>query len=209
MSGSGHSVSYQISVNSSEDMICDQYRKADCHSETCARVWVWEASKAQLWYVLRGIEPLSSRPATCLQHCLFCKALKRRVPHGQDSQAKTSMPCLRKLLRKSSCTQRSGSSRPCSNKIPEAICGTTSPSAIRPSQLLHTNIKMSEHTEAGHRWATVTPGDRSGILYIITFLSFTYSSITFLTRCLIKRHMLGIDDVANTLAQVSSASISG
>ncbi|KAH7385411.1 hypothetical protein DE146DRAFT_621468 [Phaeosphaeria sp. MPI-PUGE-AT-0046c] len=63
---------------------------------------------------------------------------------------------------------------------------------------------MASPPDFGHRWATITPDDRSGVLYIIAFLSFTYSSITFLTRCFIKRHMLGIDDAANALAQVAN-----
>jgi hypothetical protein len=57
--------------------------------------------------------------------------------------------------------------------------------------------------EYGHRWTTVTANDRSGILYIVTFLNFTYSSLTFVTRCFIKWHMLGLDDAAIFLAQAS------
>ncbi|KAF1850648.1 uncharacterized protein K460DRAFT_391103 [Cucurbitaria berberidis CBS 394.84] len=57
--------------------------------------------------------------------------------------------------------------------------------------------------EAGHRWAIVTPDDRSGVLYIVAFLAFTYSSLTFLARCFIKWHVLGFDDAAMALAQVA------
>jgi hypothetical protein len=58
--------------------------------------------------------------------------------------------------------------------------------------------------EKGYRWARITPDDHSGILYIITFLGFTYTSMTFLTRLLIKWRMLGLDDVAMLVAQVLS-----
>lgn len=62
---------------------------------------------------------------------------------------------------------------------------------------------MSNTTvESGYRWATVTPDDRSGVLYIVAFLSFTYSSLTFLARGFIKWHVLGFDDTAMVLAQV-------
>lgn len=56
----------------------------------------------------------------------------------------------------------------------------------------------------GYRWARITPDDHSGTLYIVTFLGFTYSSLTFLTRLLIKWHMLGLDDLAMLAAQVRS-----
>ncbi|KAH7071991.1 hypothetical protein BKA63DRAFT_544444 [Paraphoma chrysanthemicola] len=56
----------------------------------------------------------------------------------------------------------------------------------------------------GHRWGNVTPDDRSGILYITAFLSFTYSSITFITRCFIKWRLLGLDDAAALAAQIAS-----
>jgi hypothetical protein len=65
---------------------------------------------------------------------------------------------------------------------------------------------MDPPLEVGHRWATVTANDRSGILYIVTFLGFTYSSLTFVTRCFIKWHMLGLDDAAMFLAQASNPS---
>jgi hypothetical protein len=56
----------------------------------------------------------------------------------------------------------------------------------------------------GYRWATVTPDDRSGILYIVVFLSFTYSSITFIARGFIKWLVLGLDDAAALVAQASN-----
>jgi hypothetical protein len=59
----------------------------------------------------------------------------------------------------------------------------------------------------GHRWATVTPDDRSGILYVVAFLNFTYSSITFITRYFIKWHVLGRDDAAAFAAQVSNPQV--
>lgn len=58
--------------------------------------------------------------------------------------------------------------------------------------------------EDENRWARVTPDDHSGTLYIVTFLGLTYSSVTFLTRLLIKWHMLGLDDLAMLFAEVSS-----
>ncbi|KAH6638746.1 hypothetical protein C7974DRAFT_421421 [Boeremia exigua] len=53
------------------------------------------------------------------------------------------------------------------------------------------------------RWAHIAPNDRSGTLYIVTFLGFTYSSLTFLARVWIKWHMLGLDDLAMLLAQIA------
>lgn len=61
----------------------------------------------------------------------------------------------------------------------------------------------SSPSDSGYRWATVTANDRGGTLYIIAFLSFTYSSLTFITRCFIKWHVLGLDDAAAFVAQVS------
>jgi hypothetical protein len=58
---------------------------------------------------------------------------------------------------------------------------------------------------AGNRWQIVTPDDRSGVLYIVVFLSFTYTSITFITRCFIKWRVLGLDDAAICAAQVSES----
>jgi hypothetical protein len=65
---------------------------------------------------------------------------------------------------------------------------------------------MSETLEDGYRWARITPEDRSGILYIVTFLAFTYTSLTFLTRIFIRWRMLGLDDAAMLIAQVWSSS---
>ena len=56
--------------------------------------------------------------------------------------------------------------------------------------------------ETGYRWASVTPDDQSGILYIVAFLAFTYSALTFIARGFIKWRVLGLDDAAMTLAQV-------
>ncbi|KAH3906018.1 hypothetical protein HBH56_212200 [Parastagonospora nodorum] len=58
--------------------------------------------------------------------------------------------------------------------------------------------------DTGYRWATVTADDRSGILYIVAFLTFTYSSLTTITRCFIKWHVLGLDDAAALGAQFTS-----
>lgn len=56
----------------------------------------------------------------------------------------------------------------------------------------------------GYRFAIVTPEDRSGIVYVVAFLGFTYSSLTFITRCLIKWRVVGLEDFAMLLAQVCS-----
>ncbi|CAO2653631.1 Nn.00g030420.m01.CDS01 [Neocucurbitaria sp. VM-36] len=58
--------------------------------------------------------------------------------------------------------------------------------------------------ETGYRWASITPDDHSGILYIVTFLAFTYSGLTFIARCFIKWRVLGLDDAAMLLAQIAS-----
>ena len=55
-----------------------------------------------------------------------------------------------------------------------------------------------------HRWASITDDDHSGTLYIVMFLGLTYSGITFLTRLLIKWHMLGLYDLAMVFAEVLS-----
>lgn len=57
--------------------------------------------------------------------------------------------------------------------------------------------------DRSYRWADITDGDQSGVLYIVTFLSFTYTSLTFLARIFIKWRVLGLDDAAMLLAQVS------
>jgi hypothetical protein len=64
---------------------------------------------------------------------------------------------------------------------------------------------MSVALPGEYRWTRLTADDQSGILYIVTFLSFTYTSLTFLTRVLIKWRMLGLDDAAMLVAQVSSS----
>jgi hypothetical protein len=56
----------------------------------------------------------------------------------------------------------------------------------------------------GYRFATVTPEDSSGIVYVVAFLGFTYSSLTFIARCFIKWRVVGLDDLAMLLAQVCS-----
>ncbi|KAJ4373523.1 hypothetical protein N0V86_007664 [Didymella sp. IMI 355093] len=53
-----------------------------------------------------------------------------------------------------------------------------------------------------YRWARITPDDHSGAVYIVTFISFTYGSLTFLTRLLIKWHLLGLDDLVMLAAQM-------
>lgn len=67
---------------------------------------------------------------------------------------------------------------------------------------------MSDSANTGYRWTTVTPADRSGILYIVTVLGFMYTSIAFLTRVTIKWHLLGLEDGAMLVAQVSSLHLS-
>jgi len=63
---------------------------------------------------------------------------------------------------------------------------------------------MPDLANAGYRWTAVTPADRSGILYIVTVLGFIYTSIVFATRVVIKWRILGLDDGAMLVAQVSS-----
>lgn len=58
--------------------------------------------------------------------------------------------------------------------------------------------------DRSYRWADITDGDQSGVLYIVTFLSFTYTSLTFLARIFIKWRVLGLDDAAMLLAQVAN-----
>ncbi|KAF2846507.1 hypothetical protein T440DRAFT_372729, partial [Plenodomus tracheiphilus IPT5] len=55
-----------------------------------------------------------------------------------------------------------------------------------------------------YRFARVSSDDHRGALYIVTFLTFTYTSITFLTRVFIKWLKLGLDDAAMLAAQVSN-----
>jgi hypothetical protein len=61
---------------------------------------------------------------------------------------------------------------------------------------------MADVLVPGYRFATVSSDDHGGILYIVAFLTFTYSSITFLTRCAIKWQVFGFDDWATCVAQV-------
>ena len=61
---------------------------------------------------------------------------------------------------------------------------------------------MADLSPAGYRSATVTQEDHRGVIYIATFLAFTYYNLTFLTRCFIKWHMFGLEDWAVVVAQV-------
>jgi hypothetical protein len=63
---------------------------------------------------------------------------------------------------------------------------------------------MSTSPQNGHRWAGIVSDDYSGALYVVTFLSFTYTSTTVLARVLIKSDVLGIDDGTMVVAQVCS-----
>ncbi|CAI9634084.1 unnamed protein product [Alternaria burnsii] len=63
---------------------------------------------------------------------------------------------------------------------------------------------MSAAVQDGYRWARITPDDHSGILYIVTFLAFTYTSLTFFTRIFIRWRMLGLDDAAMLIAQITN-----
>jgi hypothetical protein len=56
----------------------------------------------------------------------------------------------------------------------------------------------------GDRWASVTPDDHSGTLYVIAFLGFTYTTMTVVTRVFIKRNMLGVDDGTMVVAQAAN-----
>ena len=64
---------------------------------------------------------------------------------------------------------------------------------------------MSQLATAGDRWAVVTPTDRSGILYIVMVLGFIYTNLVLVTRVVIKWRILGLDDGAMLIAQVSSS----
>jgi hypothetical protein len=59
----------------------------------------------------------------------------------------------------------------------------------------------------GNRWQIVTADDRSGLLYIVVFLSFTYTSLAFIARCFIKWRVFGLDDAAICVAQVSKSCV--
>jgi hypothetical protein len=69
------------------------------------------------------------------------------------------------------------------------------------------SVRMADPAliDAGNRWQIVTPDDRGGVLYIVVFLSLTYTSITFIARCFIKWRVLGLDDAATCAAQVSES----
>lgn len=64
---------------------------------------------------------------------------------------------------------------------------------------------MSHLAIAGDRWTIVTPTDRSGILYIVMILGFVYTILVLVTRVVIKWRILGLDDGAMLIAQVSSS----
>jgi hypothetical protein len=63
---------------------------------------------------------------------------------------------------------------------------------------------MSTSLQDDYRWANITSDDYSGALYVITFLSLTYTSTTVLARILIRSRVLGIDDGTMVVAQVCS-----
>ena len=63
---------------------------------------------------------------------------------------------------------------------------------------------MSHLATAGDRWTIVTPTDRSGVLYIVMVLGFIYTNLVLVTRVVIKWRILGLDDGAMLIAQVSS-----
>jgi hypothetical protein len=68
---------------------------------------------------------------------------------------------------------------------------------------------MSTSPQDGYRWATITPDNYSGALYVVAFLSFTYTSTAVLARVLIKSNMLGIDDNTMVVAQVCLVLVDG
>jgi hypothetical protein len=61
---------------------------------------------------------------------------------------------------------------------------------------------VSSAFTGGERFTTITPDDHGGYVYIATFMAMTYSTLTFITRCLVKRRMFGLDDWAVVVAQV-------
>ncbi|KAF2713193.1 hypothetical protein K504DRAFT_530228 [Pleomassaria siparia CBS 279.74] len=63
---------------------------------------------------------------------------------------------------------------------------------------------MSELIVSKYQFATVTSDDHGGIIYITAFLTFTYSALTFITRCAIKWRVFGLDDWATCVAQAIS-----
>ncbi|KAF2122186.1 hypothetical protein BDV96DRAFT_482763 [Lophiotrema nucula] len=58
---------------------------------------------------------------------------------------------------------------------------------------------------APYQFSKVTPDDHSGLIYIAAFLGFTYSNITFITRCCIKWQVFGFDDWGTCAAQIGNA----
>jgi hypothetical protein len=63
---------------------------------------------------------------------------------------------------------------------------------------------MSNPLKRHDRWATVTPDDYSGTLYVVALLGFTYTTMTVVTRVFIKRNMLGVDDGTMVVAQAAN-----
>jgi hypothetical protein len=61
---------------------------------------------------------------------------------------------------------------------------------------------MSDSLQSDYRWASITPDDHSGALYVVMFLNFTYTSTVVMARLLIKSKTLGIDDGTMVIAQV-------
>jgi hypothetical protein len=69
--------------------------------------------------------------------------------------------------------------------------------------LKHSPIdNMPTSPQDSFRWAGITPNDYSGALYVITFLSLTYTSMAVLARVLIRSNVLGVDDGTMVVAQV-------
>jgi hypothetical protein len=74
---------------------------------------------------------------------------------------------------------------------------------LRKLQSILSYSIMSYLAAAGNRWTIVAPTDRSGILYIVLVLGFIYTNLVLVTRVLIKWRILGLDDAAMLIAQVS------
>lgn len=56
--------------------------------------------------------------------------------------------------------------------------------------------------ENGHRWASITSTDQSGLLYIAAILTFIFSTLTLGARVYVKLKSLWWDDVVMVVAQV-------
>lgn len=67
-----------------------------------------------------------------------------------------------------------------------------------------TAARAMDSQDNNNRWATVTPDDYSGVVYIAAFLGLTYSSLTFLLRYFLRWRSFGLDDLAMSVAQVRS-----